>query len=160
MLILSAIRLKKHPCTQVIHAASSDGGHSETSVHKMVTKMLRHNDQEERQADGSRHWDNIMPTMLRAFARERAQDFADDDWLVLIHEGSNKMRMEYCKDSSGSLCSFTSYSRTLCWYSNKSRIDESHTCSLQLERAHQPQRKLVDFSIHFGEWDNSRRKRE
>ena len=41
-------------------------------------------------------------TNFRAFAREGARDF--DYWLVLIHEGSNKMRMEYCKDSNGSLC--------------------------------------------------------
>ena len=41
---------------------------------------------------------------MRAFVREGAQDFDDDNWLVLIHEGSNKMRMEYCKDRNGSLC--------------------------------------------------------
>ena len=70
----------------------------------MVTKMLRHYDQEERQTDGSRHWDNIKPTLVRALAQEGAREFDDVCWLVLIHEGSNKMRMEYCKDSSGSLC--------------------------------------------------------
>ena len=58
-------------------------GHSETAVSKMVTKMLRHCDQEERQTDGSRHWDNIKPTLLRAFAREGAQDFDDDCWLSI-----------------------------------------------------------------------------
>ena len=62
--------------------------------------MLRHYAQEEKQTDGSRHWDNIKRTLSRAFARQGAQDFDDDFWSVLTHEGSNKMRMEYCKDSN------------------------------------------------------------
>ena len=41
----------------------------------MVTKMLRHYVQDERQTDGSRHWDLIEPAMLRAFAQEGARDF-------------------------------------------------------------------------------------
>ena len=39
---------------KIIHAHSPDGGYQATSVCKMVTKMLRHYDQEERQTDGSR----------------------------------------------------------------------------------------------------------
>ena len=34
-------------------------------------------------------------------------------------------------------------SKILWWYSNKSRIDEMHTHSIQLEGAHLPQRKFV-----------------
>ena len=48
-----------------------------TAVSKMVTEMLRHFDQEERKTDGSRHWDNIKPTLVREFAREGARDFDD-----------------------------------------------------------------------------------
>ena len=66
--------------------------------------MLRHYDQEERQTDGSKHWDIIRPTLVRAFAREEARDFDDEHWLMLIHEGSTKMRIEYCEDNNGSLC--------------------------------------------------------
>ena len=47
------------------------------SVSKVVTTMLRHFDQEERQTDGSRHWDSIEPVSMRAFAHEGAQDFSD-----------------------------------------------------------------------------------
>ena len=86
---------------KVTHAASSDGGYSATAVSKMGTQMLRHYDQEERQTDGSRHWDTIRPTLVRAFAREEARDFDDGYWLKLIHEGSNKMRIEYCVDKNG-----------------------------------------------------------
>ena len=64
---------------------------------------LRHYDQEEGQTDGSRHWDTMSPTLVRAFAREEARDFDDEYWLMLIHEGSNKMRTEYCEVSNGSL---------------------------------------------------------
>ena len=45
----------------------------------MVTKVLRHYDQEERQTEGSRHRDNIKPTLVKAFAREGARDFDDDN---------------------------------------------------------------------------------
>ena len=45
------------------------------AVSKMVTKMLRHFDQDERLTDGSRHWDSIKPVLLRAFAQEGARDF-------------------------------------------------------------------------------------
>ena len=46
----------------------------------MVTKILRHYDQEERQPDGSRHWDNITPTLARAFAKAGAREVDDDHW--------------------------------------------------------------------------------
>ena len=68
------------------------------SASKMVTTMLRHFDQEERRTDGSRHWDVNTPVLMRSFAHEGAQDFSDKNWLSLIHEGSTKKRLEYCKD--------------------------------------------------------------
>ena len=52
---------------------------------------------------------------------------------------------------------FTSYSGTLWWYSNKSRID---FYPVQMEGVHLSQRNFVEFSIHFGEWIDSGRKRE
>ena len=51
----------------VIHAHSRDGGDLAVSVSKMVTTMLRHFDQEERQTDGSRHWDSIKPAPSTRF---------------------------------------------------------------------------------------------
>ena len=74
------------------------------AVSTMVTKMLRHYDQDERQTDGSRHWDTIRPVLSKAFAQESARDFDEGFWLHLIHEGSNKKRLEYCKDNNGSPC--------------------------------------------------------
>ena len=40
---------------------------------------------------------------MKAFARE-ARDFDDGYWLMLIHDGSNKLRSEYCEDNNRSLC--------------------------------------------------------
>ena len=81
MLTLSAIRLKEHPCTHKEPLLPMRGngwsftqlhqmeGDFEIAVTKMVTNMLCHYDQEERQTDGSRPWDNIKPTLVREFAR-------------------------------------------------------------------------------------------
>ena len=52
------------------------------SVAKMVTMMLRHFDQEERQTDGSRHWNSMEPVLMRACAHEGAQNFSDKKKLV------------------------------------------------------------------------------
>ena len=64
------------------------------AVSKMVTKMPRHYDQEERQTDGSRHWGTSRPILMKAFAREEARHFDGGCWLMLICEGNNKMRIE------------------------------------------------------------------
>ena len=89
---------------KAIHAHAPDGGYLAVGVSKMVTKMLRHYDQDERQTDGSRQWDTIRPKLVKAFAQEGARDFDEGFWLHLIHVGSNKKRLEYCKDNNGSLC--------------------------------------------------------
>ena len=80
---------------------------------KMVTKILRHYDLEERQTDGSRHWDTIRPILVRAFAQEGARDFVEKCWIMLIHEGSNKKRMEHREDNNGSLCYLRAIQDTL-----------------------------------------------
>ena len=76
------------------------------SVSKMVTTMLRHFDQEERQTEASRHRDSMKPVLMRAFAHQGARDFDDGFWLRLIHDGSTKKRLEYCQDEDGNLCYF------------------------------------------------------
>ena len=144
---------------KVIHAASPDGGYLATAVSKMVTNLLRHSDQEERQTDGSRHWETIGPTLVRAFARREARDFDDRYWLTLIHEGRNNMRIEYCAEKKWISLLFTS-SKTLRWYSDKPRIDDLHAYSSQLDRAHLLQVNFVGFSVHFGEWIDSKRSPE
>ena len=76
------------------------------AVSKMVTRMVRHYDQDERQSDEALHWDTIRPVLLKPFARHGARDFSEKHWLRLVHEGSSKTRFEYCEDSNNSLAYF------------------------------------------------------
>ena len=91
---------------KVIDARSRDGGVLAVSVSKMVTTMQRHFHQEERQTDGSRHWDSIEPVLMRAFADQGARDFDDGFWLRMIHDGGTKKLLEYCQDEDRTLCYF------------------------------------------------------
>ena len=49
--------MEDHSCALI------SGGYLAVAVSKMVTKMLHHCDLDERQTDGSRHWD----TQLRQY---------------------------------------------------------------------------------------------
>ena len=69
---------------KTIHANFTQGRHLAVSISKTITTMLRHFDQEERQTDGSRHWDSIKSALVRKFAHEGARDFDDEDWLQII----------------------------------------------------------------------------
>ena len=53
----------------VIPANSSHGGALPTAVSKIVTRMVRHYDQDERQSDAALQWDTIRPILLKAFAK-------------------------------------------------------------------------------------------
>ena len=63
-------------------------------------------DQDERQSDGSMHWDTIGPVLLKAFAKHGARDVSEKYWFFLIHEGSSKARIEYCEYSTKSIANF------------------------------------------------------
>ena len=95
--------------------------------------MLRHCDQEERQHDGSTHWDSIKEVLMKGFAHKGARDFDDASWLRLIHDGSTQKRLEKSQDTDENCKLFPSYSGTLWWYSNQSRIDEIHTYPIRVE---------------------------
>ena len=69
----------------------------------MVTRVVRHYDQDERQSDAALHWDTIRPVLLKAFAKHGARDFSEKHWLRLTHERSSKTRFEYCEHSKKSL---------------------------------------------------------
>ena len=59
--------------------SSYKGGSLSTAISKLVTKLVRHHEQEERQSDAAVHWDTIRPKLLRAFADRGAQDFSEKD---------------------------------------------------------------------------------
>ena len=76
------------------------------AVSKMVTRMVRHYDQDERQSAAARHWDTTRLVFMNAFAKRGARDFSDQQWIRLIQEGSSKTIIECCKDSKNSLAHF------------------------------------------------------
>ena len=55
-----------------IDANPSRGGSLSTQVSKILTKMTRHHDQDEREQDGSYHWDTVRSVLLKAFAQNGA----------------------------------------------------------------------------------------
>ena len=91
---------------QMIPASSSYGGALPTAVSKMVTRLVRHYDQDEIQPDAALHWETIRPVLLKAFANHGARDFSGKHWLRQIHQGSSKTKFEPCEDSKNSLAYF------------------------------------------------------
>ena len=50
---------------------------------KMVTRLVRHYDQDERQSDASIRWDNMRTVLLKAFEKHGARNFSDEQCLRL-----------------------------------------------------------------------------
>ena len=87
---------------KAIPANSSYGGALSLLVSKMVTRMVHHYDQEEREPDGSYHWDTVRRVLLKAFGKHGAHNFTKRYWIQLIQEGSSKKSVEYCVDHRNS----------------------------------------------------------
>ena len=73
------------------------------AISKMVMRLLRHNDQDERDIDGAVHWNTMSPKFLRAFGHQEHDIFPQKIKLKHLHEGSNETRFEYCESSRNSL---------------------------------------------------------
>ena len=69
----------------------------ETRICKCVTNMLRHHDQDERETDGSMHWNVIPPALKGRFKNQLEKEFTNEDWLQCLYLGSIKTRFEICK---------------------------------------------------------------
>ena len=50
-------------------ANPSQGGALSIQVSTAITKMVRHHDQDEREQDGSYHWDTVRSVLLKAFGK-------------------------------------------------------------------------------------------
>ena len=46
-----------------------------TAISKMVSRLVRHYDQEEQQLDAAVHWSTTRPILVKAFANRRARDY-------------------------------------------------------------------------------------
>ena len=143
-----------------IHSNPKRGSDLAIFVSQIVTTILRPFDQDERESDGSRHWEAIQSVLLRKFERDGVQDFHDELWSQKIFEGSSKKRTEYCNNKDGFLFFFTSDSGAFWRYSNRTRIDGPCKNSTKLEEIHIPQRTFMEPSVHTGKSTDSRRKGE
>ena len=85
---------------------SSYGGSLSTAISKMVTRLVRHYDQEERQSDGAFHGGTIGRNWWKCSQSKEDEISQKKHWLRLIHEGSSKTRFEYCEDSKNCLACF------------------------------------------------------
>ena len=60
----------------------------------MVTKLVRHFNQDVRQTDASVHWDSIRPVLLKVFADKGASEISEQEFIQHILHGSSKVRFE------------------------------------------------------------------
>ena len=58
---------------------------------KLVMRLVRHSDQDEREIDGVVHWNSEGPKLWKAFQKFGGRKFSDTDWLQHIYQGSSKM---------------------------------------------------------------------
>ena len=72
-------------------------------ISTLASKMVRHFDQDEREADGAAHWDALKSVWTRGFSRDGAEKFADSQWWNSFQKGTNKVRFEYCETSQNEL---------------------------------------------------------
>ena len=92
------------------------------SISKTITSILRHFDQDERESEGSRHWEGIKSVLLRRFERDGIQDFSDE----VFHKRSLKagQRQEWSTvKTKMEFYVITSDSRAIWRYSNRARTD-------------------------------------
>ena len=68
-----------------------------TAISKLVMRLVRHFEQDERETDGAVHWNTM--SSLKAFEDNGARKFSDKGLLQHIYGGSNKTRLEYCVNS-------------------------------------------------------------
>ena len=116
-----------------IHSNPKRGSDLAIFISQTVTPVLRQFDQDERESDGSRHWEAFKSVLLRKFERDGVRDFHDEVCLQKIFEGSSKKRIEYCKNNDGIFMLLTSDSRAFWRYSNRTRIDGLCLNSSKLE---------------------------
>ena len=90
-------------CTIILGGPKCKRDPFETRISMCVTNMVRHHDQEERETDGARHWDGVLPVLKGKFRNQLETEFSDEDLLHCLCLGSIKTRFEICQDENGEL---------------------------------------------------------
>ena len=63
---------------------SFKGDSLKAEISKIVMRLVRRYDQDERETDGAVHWNSIGPKLRKAFQKSGGRKFSDTDWLQHI----------------------------------------------------------------------------
>ena len=88
--------LKKGSGMTFLACESFKGDSLSAEISKLVMRLVRRYDQDERATDGAVHWNSMNPILRKAFQKFGGQKFSDTDRLQHMYHGSNKMRFQYC----------------------------------------------------------------
>ena len=67
--------MKERKWKSILAWTSFKGKPLSTAISKLVMRLVRHDDQDEREVDGAVHWNTISPKLMRAFGDKGARDF-------------------------------------------------------------------------------------
>ena len=143
-----------------IHASPKRGSDLAIFHSKTVTTMFRHVDQDERESDGSRHWESIGSVLVRKFAYEGARDFSDEMSITKVFlKAHTKKELSTVKKRLS--CMFL---RAIQGHSGVISIEfelMGHVVNTsKLGKVLIPQKTLMELPVHIGKSTDSRRKRE
>ena len=62
-----------------------------TEISKLVMRMGRHSDQDEREVEDAVHWDSMRRRLRNTFLIYRSSEFSDLDWVTMLHEFQRKI---------------------------------------------------------------------
>ena len=100
---------RKFPACQ-----SFSGECHEAGISKLLMRLVRHYDQDEREISGAVHWNTMGPKLLKASEKsQEARKYSEKDWLQHIYERSNKTRFQHCESSKNPCCIFAQFKDTL-----------------------------------------------
>ena len=69
----------------------------------MITEMVRHHDQDERDLDGTVHQDSICPLLKKECQKKIGRIRTQEDWVKDVQEGINMKKFEQCLDAKREL---------------------------------------------------------
>ena len=126
--------VKERKWKGILACRSFKGKSLSSAISKLVMRLVRRYDQDERETDGAVHWNTMSPKLLKAFEDKGARKFSDMEWLQHIYEGSNKTRIEYCESSKKSLVFFRAIQGHTGGNMTAPEVDGSRRYSIQLEK--------------------------
>ena len=110
------------------------GNISEAEVSKLVMRLVRRYDQDERESDDAVHWNSMVPKLRKAFQKAGGHKFSDSVWLQQFYEGRIQDEVPVLHEFQIDIIVYSCYSRTHWWKRDCAWIDGSCGYSIQMER--------------------------